>query len=100
MYSASVSFTVPLFQIDEAHMWVGGDCSPSVLNWECVQVLRPNLVRQDVNVSVTFVFHNGNLAGMESLILVHHKHVLIPHFCHVWMSFHLLDPLCIWQICD
>jgi hypothetical protein len=36
VYSASVSLAVPLLQIDEAHMWVGGDRSPCVLNWKCV----------------------------------------------------------------
>ena len=100
MHRASVSFLVPLLQIDETHMRVGSDESSSVSNWKSVQVLGTNLVRHELNVIVAFVFFNGNLAGMKHMTLVHHKHVMIPHHSHMGMSLHLPDPLCIGQVCD
>ena len=81
-------------------MWVGSDQSPSVRDWKGVQVLGPDLVRHELNIIVAFVFFNGNLAGMKHMILVYHKHVMVPRHSHMGVSLHLPDPLCIGQVCD
>lgn len=79
-------------------MWVGGDGSTGVLDRESIKVLGSHLVWHDVDVHVPFVFNDANLAGMDSLILVHHKDVMIPLLSHVGMSLHLFDPFCVGQI--